>query len=66
MSLIFVIFSGGLLAYSSPPPDFVDSVNMSHYDSIGWWEEQTNGILVDGHYGNQDITLKSVPSYGKE
>ncbi len=38
--------TGGLVAYSSPPPDVGGTFNNSQLEDKGWWEEQTNGILV--------------------
>jgi hypothetical protein len=58
-------FVGGVAAYSSPPPEAIGSFNSSQFDEKGWWEEQTNGLLTDGVYGNQDIKLANVPAYCK-
>jgi hypothetical protein len=58
-------FVGGVAAYSSPPPEAIGSFNSSQFDEKGWWEEQTNGLLTDGVYGNQDINLAHVPAYCK-
>jgi hypothetical protein len=63
--LFVIFFVGGVAAYSSPPPEAIGSFNSSQFDEKGWWEEQTNGLLTDGVYGNQDIKLANVPAYCK-
>ena len=55
--------TGGVAAYSSPPPDATGHFNTSQLDDKGWWDEQSNGILTDGAFGNQDIKLDHVPTY---
>ena len=63
--ILLSFFVGGVAAYSSPPPEAIGSFNYSQFDEKGWWEEQTNGLLTDGVYGNQDIKLANVPAYCK-
>ena len=60
--------SGGIVGYTSPPPDLPGTTNLSALagDLPGTrrLEQDGRGLLNDGDYGVDVLLQKDVPSYG--
>jgi hypothetical protein len=62
----FSFFSGGIVSYSSPPPDLPGSANVSLDGSNKKrWSDRDSGVLHDGYYGDEIVRAKDVPNYGR-